>query len=443
MRQRILDFKLCIPNFGLRTTVFGLSLLLWTGCQKIEYTQMDSPAYLRVFNGLNRLNVMGDEDDNLFYLCMLVNPEYDGNGIPVSAEIVGDFLDQRDRYAPPFPSHIGVSTSVDNPEYPGKEPVLKGPVLNGFDLSSWAQVPSGDMHIVFLYRPKSSIPFFELDNQYKRNVLSDTTLRLEAGEVYTLHVLEQDFDTRERGVLLRHETFHKLAFSDDRVYVNFYNYSARGFYQASESRKVAPAMTVQDLMQLGIRDTMDVYLSLFRGQEYQTRRSGSGIVLTNDSLAGSAFDRVFFASVKHDGFSGSVMPYASFPLWIGDETERIHTDQWQRFYFLSPGLNIRSHAYSEYGLSDGQNNYTGGVITKTGGNFGVVNCLLQGQRIFNSALSTDREYHAGVGVPNLVVNTHSGVDNPRSFATVNTVEIINGQVYLMTVQRRYAPPVYE
>jgi hypothetical protein len=45
-------------------------------------------------------------------------------------------------------------------------------------------------------------------------------------------------------------------------------------------------------------------------------------------------------------------------------------------------------------------------------------------------------------VPNMIVNIHSGTYNPRSFATVNTVEIVNGNVYLTTIQRKYAPPVY-
>lgn len=99
---------------------------------------------------------------------MFINPVVDASGMPVSAEIVGDFLDQRDAYAPPYPSHIGNSTSVNNPEYPGKENVLVGPILNGFDLSSWAQVPSGKVRIMFAYRPKNTVPFFQLESHLKR-----------------------------------------------------------------------------------------------------------------------------------------------------------------------------------------------------------------------------------------------------------------------------------
>ena len=114
-----------------------------------------------------------------------------------------DFLDQRAPYAPPYPSHIGNNNSVNNPEYPGKENVLVGPVLNGFDLSSWAQVPSGTHRVMFLYRPTNSIPFFQLEPALRKKVLIDTTLDLTEGEVYTMHVLQQNFITKENGVLLR------------------------------------------------------------------------------------------------------------------------------------------------------------------------------------------------------------------------------------------------
>lgn len=287
------------------------------------------------------------------------------------------------------------------------------------------------------------MPFFQLDPQYRRQVFSDTTFQLDEGEVYTLHALQKNFTSKASGLLLRQETFHKQSFSDDRVYVNFYNYSAEGFYQAPESQKIAPAVVVEGLFQLCIRDTMGIYLSLYRGQAHQDGDYANSIVLTNDSIASPAFDKTYLTTLRHDSFSGSVMPYVSFPLWMGDETDHIYTDLWERFYFLAPGLDIHHHAYSEYGLSDGSNEYTGGLITKTQGNFAVINSLLQGQRIFVSNDYSDRRYHAGAGIYNLVINTHSGVDNHRSFATVNSIEVINGQVYLTTIQRRYAPPIYQ
>ncbi|MBX3255439.1 MAG: hypothetical protein KF862_14955 [Chitinophagaceae bacterium] len=425
--------------------------LLTTGCQKIEYTTMESPAYLRVFNSLSDLQLMGSGGDSLSYLCMLINPEFDAKGTLTGAEVVGDFLDKREAYAPPYPSHIGVSTTVNNPEYPGKEAVLAGPVLNGFDLSSWAQVPSGKLRFMFMYRPKSEVPFLSLEERYKNRVFADTTLTLSAGEVYTLQALLKDFTGRQTGLLLRQEIFYKQAFSDSTVYVNFYNYSAKGFYQAPDDAKIAPGRTFSDLFQRGIRDTMNIYLSLFKSEEYtqynvygDTYDPRFGVILQNDSLVGEAYDRRFLGVIQHDGFSGAVMPYYGFPLWTRDSDNGIHTGIWERFYFLAPELDIKQHAYSEEGIN-GSSSYTGGTISNTRGNFAVMNCLLDGRKIYipsDNWWSDPERYNAGANVPNLVVNTHSGQYNPRSFATVNTVEVINGKAYLTTVQRRYAPPVY-
>ncbi|WP_448635109.1 hypothetical protein [Pedobacter panaciterrae] len=151
-------------------TFYAAVALLWfaTGCSKVEYKKIDDPAYLRVFNNLNYKIGVDNKDEMLPFLTMLIDPEMDQDGMPVGAQIKGDFLDKRDPYAPPYPSHIGSGTSVNNPEYPGRENVLVGPVLNGFDLSSWAQIPSGKHRIVFMFRPKNTVPFFNLDPKLKK-----------------------------------------------------------------------------------------------------------------------------------------------------------------------------------------------------------------------------------------------------------------------------------
>src|SRR5690606_13979980 len=177
----------------MKRSLIILSIFYMSACQKIEYTSMDSPAYLRVFNSLNKLHVLETKGDTLSYLCMLINPQFNAEGIPVGGEVVGDFLDRRANYAPPYPVHIGASTSVHNPEYPGKESVLAASVLNGFDLSSWAQVTSGELRFVFMYRPRNTLPFFDLDDRYKRAVLVDTTFRLAASEAYTFQYMLHNF----------------------------------------------------------------------------------------------------------------------------------------------------------------------------------------------------------------------------------------------------------
>lgn len=150
--------------------LFFVGLLFVTNysCQKVDYQVMDNPAYLRVFNSINVLADIANKGVNEPYLCMLIEPEFDANQVPVGAKIVGDYLRVRDKYAPPYPSELGTSTSVENPEYPGKETVLVAPVMNGFDLSSWAQVPSGKVRIAFYYRPRNERSFFQLEEHLKR-----------------------------------------------------------------------------------------------------------------------------------------------------------------------------------------------------------------------------------------------------------------------------------
>lgn len=411
MKRNRLTFK----NFGERAPQLSWFLILTilmfaSGCVKVEYSKINDPAYLRVFNNLNYVQTLGSKDNKVPFLCMMINPVVDPSGMPVSAEIVGDFLDQRAPYAPPYPSHIGNSTTVNNPEYPGKENVLVGPILNGFDLSSWAQVPSGKVRIIFAYRPKNTVPFFNLEANLKKDILLDTTVDLGNKEVYTLHVLQKDFVTKKTGVLLRQEIFHKLPLSDSLAYVNFYNMSSKGYWQADASLK--PDNFKLASFQGGIKDDMNVFLSLLESQE-------------NLSSAGPAvpgFKAKYFANVKLNNTTGVVNPYSSFPLWASKSANGIRTDIWQRFDFFVPGMDVTNNPFYD---SD----------VKTGGNWASVNCLLNGQ----VSVSNNQN---GTHLPNLLVNIHSGVNNPATFATVNTIEVVNGNVYLTTIQRKYAPPVY-
>lgn len=393
------------------TWFLAIGILLFTsGCVKVEYSKIDDPAYLRVFNNLNYVQTLGSKDNKVPFFCMLINPVVDGNGMPTSAEIVGDFLDQRDAYAPPYPSHIGTSTSVNNPEYPGKENVLVGPVLNGFDLSSWAQVPSGKVRIMFAYRPKNTVPFFQLESQLKKDILIDTTVNLTNREVYTLHLLQKDFVTKKNGVLLRQEVFHKLPLSDSLAYVNFYNMSAKGYWEADKSLKADNYLMAS--FQGGMKENMNVFLSLFKSQ--------ANLNHTGPTIPG--FKGKYLANVKLNTQSSEVSPYVSFPIWASSTDNGITTDMWQRFDFFVPGMDISNNPF-----------YAGSV--DNGGNWVSVNCLLNGKARLTS---NDN----GAMLPNLLVNIHSGVNNPKTFATVNTIEVVNGRIYLTTIQRKYAPPIY-
>lgn len=395
------------------TTCFGILAVLCffsTGCVKVEYSKIDNPAYLRVFNNINYVQTLGSKDNKVPFFCMLINPEVNEEGMPVSAEIVGDFLDKRDAYAPPYPSHIGTSTSVNNPEYPGKENVLVGPIVNGFDMSSWAQVPSGRIRVMFAYRPKNTVPFFQLEARLKTDILIDTTIELSSKEVYTLHLLQRDFVTKESGVLLRQENFHKLPLSDSLAYVNFYNMSAKGYWEADKQLKEEDFRLRS--FQEGIRDEMNIYLSLFQSQA-QLDHNGPTI---------AGYKGKYLANVRRNTATGVVSPYVSFPVWASGSADGITTDMWQRFDFFSPGMDISNNPFYDSTIG-------------TGSNWAAVNCLLNG----NVDLQSNDN---GAVLPNLLVNIHSGHYNPKTFATVNTIEVVNGKVYLTTIQRKYAPPLY-
>ncbi len=391
-------------------SVLGLFLILFTACTKIDYTQIDEPAYLRVFNNINYVQTMGSKDDKVPYFCMLINPKTGADGKFTGAEIIGDFLDKRDPYAPPYPSHIGNSTSLSNPEYPGKENVLVGPVLNGFDLSSWAQIPSGEVRLVFAYRPKNTVPFFELEERLRNDILIDTVINLQSKEVYTLHLLQKDFVKKDHGILLRQENFHKLPLSDSLVYVNFYNMSAKGFWEADASLKDDDYKLAS--FKYGIKDEMNVYMSLYESQEE----------LSHYAATVKGYRGKFMATIRRNTSSDVVSSYASFPLWASNHANGIRTSIWERFDFFTPGMNPVTNPFYD---SD----------RNTGSNWAVLNCLLNGK----VGLTSNEN---GTLLPNLLVNVHSGKDNPRTFATVNTIEVVNGRVYLTTIQRKYAPPIY-
>jgi len=387
-----------------------IALLFITGCSKVEYTKIESPAYLRVFNDLNYVQTLDTKDQEIPFLTMLIDPVMDQDGMPVSTAILGDFLDQRAPYAPPYPSHIGNSTSVNNPEYPGKEDVLVAPVVNGFDLSSWAQIPSGSHRIVFMFRPKNTIPFFSLESRLKKKVLIDTTMVLDAQEVYTLHILQKDYVSKKNGILLRQENFHKLPLSDSLVYVNFYNLSAKGFWEADNVEKGGNNY-VKGAVGNGIRDRMNIFYTLYRGNDAKS--------------AVPNFTGNFLGEVKRNTGELTVNPYYSFPLFADPLSDGIHTDVWQRLDVMAPGFAPASKPY-------------GGSDLNTDNNWAPLSFYSNGT-VKPIQYGDDNS----ITLPNMIVNIHSGIYNPHSFATVNTIEFVNGNVYLTTVQRKYAPPIYK
>src|ERR1700744_3558621 len=170
--------------------LFCSLIFLMSACRKTEYNVINNPAYLRVFNSLNYDINITNKDYPPPFLAMIIDPKYDASGLITGGGVLGDFLDKRSAYAPPYPDKAG-STSYKNTEYPGSAKVLAAPIVNGIDLSSWAQVTSGRHRIVFYNRPVNSTPFFSLATYDRQNLLLDSVINFVPGEIYTLEVLQK------------------------------------------------------------------------------------------------------------------------------------------------------------------------------------------------------------------------------------------------------------
>lgn len=398
----------------MKTTTYILFILLLTGlmsCKKVAYRKIDNPAYIRVFNNLTYNVGVSNKDEPQPFLCMLIDPVLDQDGKPGSAAIIGDFLDKRAPYASPNPAHTGLSTSRFNPEYPGKELVLTAPILNGFDLTNWAQVPSGKHRIMFISRPINEIPFFQLEKELRNNILVDTVLNLTEREVYTLHVLQQDFVTKKNMLYVREENFHKQPLSESFSYVNFYNLSAKGYFSADRAFKNLTGDELSIPLRFGIQDNMNVYLT-------QIDAGNKRIPELSYQFAGN---------MKRNLQDAKVSPYFSFPVLPETNDNGIATNSWQFIQFLAPGMDPTS-------------NIMFGAPPST---FTAVSAANMNGLYAYAQFDTKRYPKISSDIlPNMIINVHSGADRPRSFGVVNTIEVVNGHIYLSTVQRKYAAPTY-
>ncbi|TDX00758.1 hypothetical protein [Dinghuibacter silviterrae] len=388
----------------------SLLLLLAMGCRKVTYNSIGKPAYFRFFNSMNYLITPATKDEPQPYLAMVVDPQFDANGVVTGGAVVGDFLDKRATYAPPYPANAG-NTSVDNYEYPGSEKVLVGPILNGFDLSSWAQIASGKHRFVFYSRPVSQTPFFQLAANQRKFVFADTTVDLAEGEVYTMELLQHDVYSNPVQIdfYMRQEQFTKLSFDDSLCYVNFYNLGADGF--------TAQAIAQQGTQGGGnyIQDTMNIYMTL----HYPDSASWPG----NAVVPGYQYIPVNAVIRSHNS---GVAPYISFPVfpaYAGVDTTFTRSGIWEEFMFLSPDYYPALGSFPSYNASLGD--------------YAVLACTSRYYQKGNYGPPNNDAYLS----PNLIITIPSGTSGNRSFSTISTVEVINNQAYVMSVQRQYAPPV--
>ncbi len=214
-------------------------MLFFTACSKYAEGPTSiggSPAYLRVFNVIPYTQTPLNSSGVVPFFTFVLDPQFDKSGATDTGAIVCDWLGTRQLYCTSYPLTEGNSlgASLDtfvnhniNYEYPGSAHVLAAPTINGYDLSAWAQVPSGKHRVQFIARPENNTPFDSLSTTIRNAVTIDTTIDLQPGEVYTLEAISTDEDKNIYGAYLRQEQFTHQNFSDTNLYASFYNLSGK------------------------------------------------------------------------------------------------------------------------------------------------------------------------------------------------------------------------
>ncbi|WP_143305860.1 hypothetical protein [Chitinophaga vietnamensis] len=418
--------------------LFCCCLLIMAGCRKTEYNVIPEAAYLRVFNSLNYEVNVTTKDQPPPFLTMVIDPEYDAAGLITGGKIIGDHLDRRSPYAAPYPANAG-STSYKNTEYPGNKKVLVAPIVNGINLSSWAQIPSGKHRVVFYSRPISEMPFFDLQERERRSLLVDSTIDFKPGEIYTMEVLQKTVSTQYPlpiTLYLRQEQFAKVPFSDSMMYVNFYNLSAAGYAASAPSTFGVQSYYYASNKCTPFGDTMNIFYSLYKDDCAYPYVNGA----TVGSMLIPGYNNISLGTLVRSHVSG-VAPYHPVPMFAApDTTGGILSTQWELFVLMQPGL---TPVPGQVAVDD-----NGGMATANP-QYGAIGCgnvsndgrtPPQGIARRSVPRVNFTSYIASCWLPNLIKYTASGPYPQRSFATISTIEIINGQVYLMSVQRNYPPP---
>ncbi|SFC78578.1 hypothetical protein SAMN05421747_12616 [Parapedobacter composti] len=295
-------------------------------------------------------------------------------------------------------------------------------------------MPSGTHRFVFYTRPFTDVPFFELPVTIREEqaVIADSTFNLSAGEVYTLNVLEKEVGGEELSTLLylRQERFHKMAFADSLLYVNFYNLSAVGYVDAHPE----PSAMITNYDQAtgtAIKEHVNIYYSLYRDD-----------IPYPFTLINNQRPRIGFTPVPGHQLiplqqltrsqEPIVTPYNTIPLFLPDDTTgNILSRHWVRLDIVPPG----GGGGGLIGVSDPSHRL---FAPANGTIVSLTNLSDEGR----TQLYTGGSGNApGFFLPSLIRQAASGPYRQRSFATVSTIEFINKQVYMTSVMKTYDPPI--
>jgi hypothetical protein len=439
-----MHFVTCINKMVMLSLTAG-SMVFLSGCYKYkEQPQLSNPAYLRVFNSLPYKVDALHAGQAAPFLCFLIDPVNDSAGVANSGTVVGDWLHTRELFSLSYASDAAtaldaqstvsqinsglptVNVTNANYEYPGKLHVLTAPAINGMDMSAWAQVPSGKHRIIFVTRPQDDRPFGQLPTSLRRNVIIDTTVNLQAGEVYTVNALLRDIDKNIYGSDIRHEQFVHEQFDPGRVYAAFYNLSSVRPYLAtdphfpdywyySDTMSVSYTCWINDdnynssssqqLNSWPLAGANNVYMStLYRGQN-------DGVVFTALPLLTRDyfFDqqgvlRTLTSLSVTNGAGPGTMPFYSFKFSDNDP---------QRITFGAFPTLLCSADPASFNTLDPD----------------VVN-VSSGQPLGNGPNPSQ------IYQPNLFRIIQSG-GSVNIYPTVNVFEVINDRIYLMQLQRDF------
>ena len=392
---------------------------LFSACTKYA-TRADikGAAYLRVFNEIPFTLDLTTKTDVVPFFTMLIDPTFDKNGVPAGGNVVGDYLGSRLIFDPSTAVNEGnpLGTPLDtsiryniNYEYPGNAHVLAAPSINGLDLSAWAQVNSGKHRVLFIARPQNDIDFAQLSDTIRNSVIIDTTIDLQAGEVYTMETVLQDVDAVKYGLYLRQETFTHQTFDPSKNYVTFFNLSGKNSTLSSNS--ISPTSQY-------FYDTMNVSYTYYDP------------TLPGGIAAGiPGFQNVYLMTME--GRMTASAPYLSLPVlplssfydnqgilktYPGDAGVTSGTMPYFQFTFIASGNNLPTSSTAQtYILACELDPITVNTLT--------------GYQLQNIG--------SGVSGLNANLNMLVQVDGQTAvFPAVYIVELVFNQIYIMQVQQK-------
>ncbi len=410
-----------------------LFLLLCTagmaGCKKYDVSpSLADPAYIRVFNNLSNTVDALHNTQAAPFLTFLADPKTDAAGLPEDAAIVGDYLTTRQLFSLSYPINEGNSSVGNgtiggqlnqpdppvlypqNYEYPGNAHVLTATAINGFDLSAWAQITSGKHRIMFVVRPQNSTPFKGLSTAQRSNILVDTTVTLEKGEVYTLEVVSRDLDKSKYGLYIRKEKFIHEAFEANKIYTGFVNLSGK----TPVDTKYGSDFFFPDKVKISCTYSIP-----------NDPATGTGSNHYFNPLQG--YDNVYYTTLttKMD----TEIPYLALPLL--PESAFFYQGIIRRYGNFAK-FDTGNMPFVQFTLVDADKPVIGGDGVDNPTDFTLTSS--QDPAIYNNYNANTTSISKYTPNLNLVVNTGSSY---HIYSTLNIMEMVYDRVYLMQIQRDF------